>query len=91
MKNIRPFIFVVLVIMFFALAHLYVYTKNISLHYEVKQLKIKLGKLHDETRYLTSLASEKRSLDRIEEIAKTKLNMVWPNRVTYLDSAKEKD
>jgi hypothetical protein len=72
------------VVFLLALVHLFIYTKNIGLHYETKQNKIKLRELHDQTRGLQGIIARKRSLYRIESVAKEKLNMEWPAEVTYV-------
>jgi cell division protein FtsL len=67
-----------------AMLHLAIYTQNINSKYDVEDLKRALGKLQVEVRELSSRASEKEDLKRIESIAKGKLGMIRPSGIIYI-------
>jgi len=89
MKKIPAFLLAMITIFLLALLHLYIYTKNIGLDYEVKQLKVKLGKLYDDERNLKSIVSGKRSLSRIDNLASKELGLVYPEKMTYVHGVKK--
>lgn len=76
-------------IVFLAIIHLYIYTKNITLKFEVNDLKVKLSNIRSINRQLGSLVAQKESLDRVEKIAKQKLGMTYPEEIIYLETTLE--
>jgi len=77
---------VAILVLFLALAgvHLFIYAKNIGLKYRITDLKIKLAELNSLSRQLGSQMSQEEDLGRVEEYAKGKLGMVYPENVTYI-------
>jgi cell division protein FtsL len=74
-----------------AVFHLYIYTKNVGVNYEIEALKETFNKLYSENHYLASEISALSRLDRIEGVAKNKLNMFYPEKVNYLIVTQESD
>ncbi|MFH1347247.1 MAG: hypothetical protein ABIH22_01005 [Candidatus Margulisiibacteriota bacterium] len=87
--NFRRAVFVVVVFVILAGIHLYINTQNISLKYKVTDLKIKLSKLRSENRLLGSQVARKENLPQIEEVAKEKLDMIYPEKMNYVSITKE--
>jgi cell division protein FtsL len=91
MKKEQRFLFFSLAVSFLlAIFHLYVYTKNIGLHYEVNVLKMELRQVHDQNRNLSSIVARKRSLFRINQAATEKLGMSRPEKVNYILTSPER-
>ncbi|MCX5750315.1 MAG: hypothetical protein NT099_01385 [Candidatus Saganbacteria bacterium] len=89
-KEPRFFIFGLVIAFLLAAFHLYVYTKNIGLHYEVNILKMELRQIHDQNRNLSSVVSKKRNLFRINQAATEKLGMQRPEKVNYVLTSPER-
>ena len=90
----RRAVFILFVFVVLAGIHLYIYTQNIGLNYKVTDLKIKLSKIVSRNRDLIRRVAEKENLNHIEKYAREKLDMVYPEEVTYIvpsRSAPEKD
>lgn len=64
--------------------HLSIYTQNISLKYQLTDLKVKLTEQNSQTRQLGAQVSNKENLAYIEKVAKEKLNMVFPEKIYYI-------
>jgi len=64
--------------------HLTIYTNSMRTGYEIDALKKKLEVLRNENRYLNYLVVKEEALPRIENIAKGKLNMVYPDKINYI-------
>ena len=79
----------VLILIALALVHLYVYTKNVGLNYDCETLKEQFNALYSENHFLASEVSYLSRLDRIEDYAKTKLDMEYPAKITYLIVSQE--
>ncbi len=86
MKILRAF---AILIIFVALAaiHLAIYTGSIKTGYEIDDLKKQLDSVRNENRYLNYLVAKEEALPRIEQIAKGKLNMVYPEKINYVTVA----
>jgi cell division protein FtsB len=71
---------------FFLLAviHLSISTANMKIGYEIDSFKKQLARLRSETRYINYLVAKEEALPRIDQLAKTKLNMVYPKDITYV-------
>lgn len=78
-------IFVVLILM---LVHLYIFTKSITLKYELTDMKIKYRELKSQSRFLSSQISRAESLDLIEAKAKS-IGMDYPESVNYIIMSEE--
>jgi len=72
------------IILCLILLHLYIYTKNITIKYEVANLKIKQKELKSKNRILKSNFASEKSLQKIEKTAKEELNMDYPKDVHYI-------
>jgi len=91
MKIIRAFT-ILLMFVILAAIHLAIYTSSMKVGYEIDGSKKELEKLRSENRYLNYLVAKEESLPRIEQIAKGKLNMVYPEKMNYVvASTKEAD
>jgi cell division protein FtsL len=82
--NFRRAVLILVVILFLAGIHLYVYARNIILKYEITDLKIKLSELKSQNRQLGSQVARAEDLSQIEKIAQGKLGMVYPSKITYI-------
>jgi len=82
--NFRRAVFVLVVFLLLAGSHLYVYARNISLQYKTTDLKIKLSELKSKNRQLSSQLAKTEDLNQIERIAKEKLGMIYPSKITYI-------
>lgn len=89
MKKFINIFLAVALILVLAMLHLYIFTRSISLKYEVADLKDKFQKIYRSNRYLSSLVAKKESLDRIERIAKEKGRMYYPKEVSYIMISEE--
>ncbi|MBU0672542.1 MAG: cell division protein FtsL [Candidatus Margulisbacteria bacterium] len=87
--NFRKAVFILTIFVVLAGIHLYINTQNISLKYEVTDLKTKLSELKSKNRLLGSQVAKKENLPEIEQIAKKKLNMVYPENINYVAATKE--
>lgn len=83
MKILRPFAVLVVFVMLSAV-HLAIYTGSIKTGYEIDALKKKLDGLRSDNRYLNYLVAKEEALPRIEQTAKGKLNMVYPEKINYI-------
>jgi len=80
----RRAVFILFVFVVLAGIHLYIYTQNIGLKYRVTDLKVKLSEIVSRNRSLIGRVAEKENLDYIEKYAREKLNMVYPEEITYI-------
>ncbi len=80
----RRAVFILSIFVVLAGIHLYIYTQNIGLKYRVTDLKVKLSEIVSQNRSLTGRVAEKENLDYIEKYAREKLNMVYPEGITYI-------
>ena len=88
-KTYKAF-FIVIILVALSALHLTIYNQNINKSYMIVKLNKKLEVLRNNNRFLNYKAAKKGSLERIEKIATTKLNMVYPKNVKYLvESTKE--
>lgn len=91
MKLLRAFAILVIFVTLSAV-HLAIYTSSINIGYTIDELKGKLENLRNENRYLNYLVAKEEALPRIEQIAKNKLKMVYPEKMNYIiTSTGEKD
>lgn len=67
-----------------AIVHLMIYTKTAELGYAAGENKNALNEIRSENRTLAAQAAREESLDRIEQIAKTRLKMVVPGKIRYI-------
>ena len=77
---------VLLLALFVALAglHLYITTQNIGLKYRLTDQKVKYNKLKDHNRQLALQIARQEDLGKIEQAAREKLMMVYPEKVRYI-------
>ena len=87
--NFRLGVFILISCLILAAAHLFVYTQNISLKYQLTDAKIALTDLNSQLRNLASSAARGEKLAPIEKIAREKLGMIYPEKVIYLVSSAE--
>jgi cell division protein FtsB len=88
MKIIKPFIILIFFVVL-AVIHLAIYTDSIKNGYEIDSSKRALDKLREENRYLNYLVAKDEALPRIENIARSKLKMVYPEKVNYITIASD--
>ncbi|OGC12092.1 hypothetical protein A3K48_06460 [candidate division WOR-1 bacterium RIFOXYA12_FULL_52_29] len=80
------------VIVFFSILtgiHLFFNAINIRLKYQLTDLKIKRGELVSRNRELGTQIAIIENLDSIDQIAKSRLNMYYPEEITYVVPSKE--
>lgn len=80
----RLAIFMLAVVLALALVHLYVYTQNITLKFQITDLKVKLSELRSRNRSLAAEAARRENLKEIEKMAREKLGMFYPEKIIYL-------
>jgi cell division protein FtsL len=83
MKILRAFA-ILIIFVTLSVIHLTIYTNSIKISYDIDDLKQKLVELRDSNRYLNYLVAKEESLTRIDQIAKGKLNMVYPEKINYI-------
>lgn len=88
-KKYRQIVFLFFLVIVFALVHLYIQNKSISLKYGYAKEKVKFQKLYDQNRYYSYLASKKGALNIIEEKARRNLGMDYPENITYIIASEE--
>lgn len=83
MKILRAF---AILIVFVALSavHLTIMTGSLKISYEIDTLKRTFELLRSDKRYLNYLVAREEALPRIEQAAKGKLNMVYPEQMNYI-------
>jgi cell division protein FtsL len=80
----RNIFLIILVFLIFSTILLVINAKNMKLSYEAGILKAKLNKIYNHNRILSADVAEKSSLQRIDQIAKNKLKMIYPVDMKYL-------
>lgn len=83
MKTLRAFVILIIFVLLSAV-HLAIYTSSIKTGYEIDGLKRKLESIRPENRYLNYLVAKEEALPRIEQVAKGKLNMIYPEKIDYI-------
>jgi cell division protein FtsL len=83
MKILRPFAILIVFVLLCAV-HLSIYTGSIKTGYEIDDLRSKLDKIRSDNRYLSYIVAKEEALPRIEQIARQKLKMVYPEKINYL-------
>ncbi len=83
-NNFRKAVAILVLFLTLAGVHLFIYAKNIGLKYRMTDLKIKLAELNSLSRQLGSQLSREEDLGKVEQYAKTKLGMVYPENITYI-------
>lgn len=71
-------------ILILAFIHLFFFAQSVSLKYELTDLKMKFMEIYKKNRYLSSTLARLESLDRVEETAVKKLDMVYPENLNYI-------
>lgn len=87
--NFRRAVFILVVFLLLAGIHLFVYAQNISLKYELTDLKVKLSELNSRKRQLASQVAREENLGYVEKTAKEKLKMIYPERIIYILPTRE--
>lgn len=77
-----------LIIVFLAFIHLFFFAQSVSLKYELTDLKVKFMDIYQKNRYTQSVLAERSSLELVEKAAQ-KLDMVYPENVTYIILSEE--
>lgn len=83
MKILRAFA-ILIIFVSLSVVHLAIYTSSIKISYEIDGLKQRLEKLRSDNRYLSYLVAKEEALPKIEQIARKKLNMVYPEKINYI-------
>lgn len=71
-------------ILILAFIHLFLFAQSVSLKYELTDLKMKFMEIYKKNRYLSSTLARLESLDRVEEQAVKKLDMLYPENINYI-------
>lgn len=87
--NFRRAVFILVVFLLLAGIHLFVYAQNISLKYEITDLKVKLSELNSRNRQLEARAAREENLAAVEKTAKEKLGMTYPEKIIYIVGSTE--
>lgn len=85
----RRAVLVIIVLVVLAGIHLFFNTQNVGLKYKLTDLKTEYSKIHSRNQELGSRVSEKEDLHRIEQAAREKLDMAYPDQVNYILVSKE--
>ena len=86
----RSYVFLIIIVVILALVHLFIFTGSIGLNYDLVKKKEAFKKFYQENRRLNYLLARGESLDKVEQIATTKLEMIYPESVNYIiESSKE--
>ncbi|MDD5382325.1 MAG: septum formation initiator family protein [Candidatus Margulisbacteria bacterium] len=80
----RRAVLVLIVLVLLAVIHLFINTQNISLKYEVTDLKIRLSEIRSQRQQLGAQVAEKENLALIEKTAREKLGMTEPAEINYI-------
>jgi len=87
--NFRKAVTVLLVFLLLAGVHLFIYAKNVSLKYQLTDLKIQLAELNSRNRDLSVKLARAENLPVIEKAAREKLGMAYPVKMNYLITSGE--
>jgi cell division protein FtsB len=71
-----------------AAIHLFFSAQNISLKYRTTDIKVKLNELKSANRLLNGQVARGEKLDYVEEYARSKLGMVYPEQIIYIVGTK---
>ena len=82
--NFRKAVSILIIFLILAGIHLLVYAQNISLKYQITDLKVKLSELISQNRQLGSMAAKEENLAYVEKVAKEKLGMIYPVKIFYI-------
>ncbi len=86
----RRYAVLIILVLLLALTHLFIFTGSVGLKYDSVKLKMEFEKSYQENRMLRCLESKGESLGRVEQLARTKMDMIYPNNVEYIiDASKE--
>ena len=80
----RIYIVLISIVIVLALTHLFIFTGSIGIKYDLARQKVEFQKIYQENRVLNYLLAKGQSLGHIEELAKSKLSMVYPEKVDYI-------
>ncbi|MCU0640627.1 MAG: septum formation initiator family protein [Candidatus Margulisbacteria bacterium] len=87
--NFRLATTTLLFFVFLAGVHLYFYAQNISLKYQVTEIKIRLNEQKNANRQLGGQVARAENLAYVEEYATNKLKMIYPEQVIYIVGTRE--
>lgn len=87
--NFRTSVFIIMVFLALAGLHLLVNVQNVSLKYRLTDTKVKLTEINSRQRQLENQLAKEENLAAIENTARTKLGMVYPEKIIYLTASKE--
>jgi cell division protein FtsL len=82
--NFRKAIAILITFLLLSAIHLYIYVQNVTLKYQLTDLKIKLSELNSRKRELKIKVAEKENLAVVEKIAREQLGMFYPEKIIYL-------
>lgn len=82
--NFRKALSILLFFLTLAGIHLYFYTQNIQLKYQVTELKIKLSEIMSRNREKAAILAKEENLGRVEKIAREKLGMIYPEKIKFI-------
>jgi len=83
--NFRKAVFILVVFLILSGIHLFIFAQNISLKYQITDIKVKLSELNNRNRQLGSQAAKEEDLAFIEKTAKEKLGMAYPEKIIYIE------
>ncbi len=76
--------FVIFIIGLFVIIYINQYVEVSRLNFQLEKLEDKRNKIKSENAHLELKISRLKTLDRVEEIAKSNLEMIKPNKVHYI-------
>ncbi len=80
----RSAVFILVIFVILSVIHLFINTQNIGLKYKVTDLNTKLSELKNKNRALGIQIAQKENLALIEQYAKEKLKMIYPDKINYV-------
>lgn len=83
-SSFRLAVFILVVFLCLAGIHLIIFAQNVSLKYELTDLKVKLNELTSKNKELNCFVAREEDLGYIEKVAKERLGMIYPDKINYL-------
>lgn len=87
--NFRKAVAALVFFLVLAAIHLLINSQNVSLNYQITDIKMKLNELTSQNRSLGGQAARQEDLTEVEKIAKAKLGMIYPDNINYLSGSGE--
>jgi len=86
--NFRAATAVLIVIIILSGIHLFIYAQNITLKYQLTDVKIRISELNSANRILGSQVARAENLSKVEAVARGKLGMAYPENINYIIGGK---